>query len=66
MVIDLGNEAANDQIHVSIQRDNKEIYSDYVPKGAQNVTLAGQTGKGAVVYTIVVNFSEGWEQTVNF
>ena len=66
VVIDLQGEAQDGDIHVSITRDGEEIYNETVKKGTKNITLTGQTGKGSVVYSIVVNHSDGWETTVVF
>ena len=66
MVIDLQGEAAEGEVHVSVIRDGREVYNATVPQGTASITLNAQTGKGTVVYSIVINHSEGWEQSVVF
>ena len=66
VVIDLQGEADAADIHVSVSRDGAEVYDQTVTKGTKTITLSGQTGKGTVVYSIVVNFSDGWETSVVF
>jgi serine/threonine-protein kinase len=55
-----------DEAHVSIVRDGVEIYNDTVPAGTKSVILYDEVGNGPVVYTIVINFADGWETTVDF
>ena len=66
VVINLQGEADNEDIQVSISRDGAEIYNQTVTKGTKTITLSGQTGKGTVVYSVVINDSEGWETSVVF
>ena len=66
VVIDLQGEADNDSIYVSVTRDGSEVYSQTVTKGTKTITLPGQTGRGTVVYSVVVNHSDGWETSVVF
>ena len=66
VVIDLQGEADNDDIYVSVSRDGTAVYSQTVTKGTKTITLPGQTGTGTVVYSIVVNHSDGWETSVVF
>ena len=60
------NEPDQGDVHVSIVRDGAEVFNQTVAQGTKAITLSGQTGSGTVTYMIVVNFSEGWEQTVTF
>ena len=66
VVIDLMNETDQGDVHVSIVRDGAEVFNQTVAQGTKAITLSGQTGSGTVTYMSVVNFSEGWEQTVTF
>ena len=66
VVIDLKGEADAADTHVSITCNGTEIYSQTVPAGTKTITLPGQSGVGTVVYSIVVNLSEGWETSVVF
>ena len=66
VVIDLQGEAEEGDIYVSVSRDGEEVYSKTITKGTKSITLSGQTGKGTVVYSVVVNHSEGWETSVVF
>ena len=42
------------------------VYSGRVPKGTISVTLPKQTGVGTVEYTVIINETDGWEDTVSF
>ena len=66
VVLNLLNEADNEDIHVSVIRDGKEVFNETVTKGTKTITLPGQTGTGTVNYTIVINHSDGWETAVVF
>ena len=66
VVLNLLNEADNEDIHVSVIRDGKEVFNETVTKGTKTITLPGQTGTGTVNYTIVINHSDGWETGVVF
>ena len=66
VVLNLLNEADNEDIHVSVIRDGTEVFNETVTKGTKTITLPGQTGTGTVNYTIVINHSDGWETAVVF
>ena len=66
VVIDLRGEADAADTHVSITCNGTEIYNQTVAAGTKTITLPGQMGVGTVVYSIVVDLSEGWETSVVF
>ena len=66
VVIDLKGEADAADTHVSITCNGTEIYNQTVTAGTKTITLPGQSGINTVVYSIVVNMSEGWETSVVF
>ncbi len=66
VVIHLRNSARDNSCHVSILRDEVEIYSKTVAKGTETVTLPNQTGSGVVTYTVIINEHDGWEVQEEF
>lgn len=66
VTINLRNSALFGECHISITRDGDVVYSGRVPKGTISVTLPKQTGVGTVEYTIIINETDGWEDTVSF
>ena len=66
VVIDLKGYADAADTHVSISCNGTEIYNQTVTAGTKAITLPGQSGIKTVVYSIVVNMSEGWDTSVVF
>ena len=66
VTINLRNSALFGECHISITRDGDVVYSGRVPKGTISVTLPKQTGVGTVEYTVIINETDGWEDTVSF
>ena len=66
VIIDLRGEADNADITVTVTRDGVEVFNQLVVKGTQTITLAAQTGKGTVIYQVVIGMTDGWEEQVVF
>ncbi len=66
VTLDLRRSAQFNECQVSITRDGQVVFSGRVPKGTLNVTLPGQTAVGSAKYTIIINETDGWDETVSF
>ncbi|MBR2937225.1 MAG: Stk1 family PASTA domain-containing Ser/Thr kinase [Oscillospiraceae bacterium] len=66
VTLDLKGSAKLDECRVEIKRDNQVIYTGKVPKGTVSVVLPNQTAAGSVVYHIIINEMDGWDETVLF
>ena len=66
VTLDLRRSAQFNDCQVSITRDGKVLFSGRVPKGTLNVTLPDQTAVGSAKYNIIINETDGWDETVSF
>ena len=62
VVISLRGRAQYSRCKVSIKRDGVEVHLSTVPKGTESVTLTEQVGSGTVIYTVLIDDSDGWVQ----
>ena len=62
VVIDLKGRAQYTRCEVTIKRDGVEVRKFSVPKGTASVILEDEEGSGIVVYTVLVDNSDGWVQ----
>ncbi len=66
VVIDLRGSADQAEVNVTVTRDGVEVFSELVEMGTQSITIPAQTGRGTVIYQVVISMSDGWEETVVF
>ena len=62
VVIDLKGRAQYTRCEVVIKRDGVEVRKFSVPKGTPSVILENEEGSGTVVYTVLIDNSDGWVQ----
>jgi len=66
VTIALRGVAAEAECTVVVIRDGVTVFSQTVPAGTTTITIPGQTGNGSVLYNVIVNDSESWEEWVEF
>ena len=66
VTLDLRGSALYGETQLTIKGAGKTVFSGKVPKGTMTITLPKQTAVGSVKYEIIVNETDGWEETVQF
>ena len=66
VTLDLRGSALYGETQLTIKGAGKTVFSGKVPKGTMTITLPNQTAVGSVKYEIIVNETDGWEETVQF
>ena len=66
VTLDLRSSALYSETNLTIKCAGKTVFSGKVPKGTMTITLPKQTAVGSAKYEIIVNETDGWEETVQF
>ena len=66
VVIDLRGSAKDAECRVVVSREGVQVYAQTVPMGTESITIVGQSGTGAVKYTVILNDQDGWDVIEEF